>query len=664
MEATLDKTALTEELAWLTRQIRPPRLRSMREFAEQELVMPSGPKEGRRFRAEWQPFTRFLFEAIDSGKWNRIVCTGPTQSGKSFASFVVPAMYHLFEVGETVILGLPSLDMAGDKWLIDLLPAIEASRYRELLPEKGPGSRGGRVESIRFRNGRTLKFMTGGGGDKSRAGFTSRVLIVTETDGMDRASETSREADKITQLEARTRAYGSRKRVYMECTVSTSEGRTWREFSQGTASRIALPCPHCRAYVTPGRDDLHGWRDAGTDAEAKEHAAFHCPACAVAWTEEERRVANAGGVLVHRGQEVEPDGRVIGEPPLTPTLGFRWSAVNNHFLSASEIASDEWRAARSHDGDNAEKEQLQFVWALPHDPDVAATTKLEVDQIQRRVIDLPRGVVPADAECLVVGKDCGKWSTHWVALAFRPGGTPHVVDYGIMDVATDQLGVERGLLNALREFRDLVALKGWPVGTPDGPPRKPDQVWIDSAYMQDVVYTLCRESVGLVVRPTVGRGHGQQHALSYTRPKSTGNLVRFIGEGFHVVRLKKDRVDLVEINSDHWKSWVHQRLSVAVGEPGGLTIYKAAPHEHLKFAQHLTAEYQEEEFVAGKGVILRWFAKRRMNHWFDATYNACAAGWMAGARLIGDAAAPAPRVAERREGLKTPSGMAFVATER
>jgi hypothetical protein len=123
--------------------------------------------------------------------------------------------------------------MAADKWREDMLPVLEATRYRNLLPRRGGGSRGGRVETILFLNGATLKFMSGGVSDKSRAGFTSRVVVITETDGLDETGGSSREADKVTQLEARTRASGSRKRIY---TVSTEDGRAWREYQQGTAS--------------------------------------------------------------------------------------------------------------------------------------------------------------------------------------------------------------------------------------------------------------------------------------------------------------------------------------------------------------------------------------------------------------------------------------------
>ena len=75
-----------------------------------------------------------------------------------------------------VICGLPDMDLAADKWRLDLLPVIERSKYRDLLPGTGAGSRGARlVETIRFVNCATLKFMSGGGGDTSGAGFSARV---------------------------------------------------------------------------------------------------------------------------------------------------------------------------------------------------------------------------------------------------------------------------------------------------------------------------------------------------------------------------------------------------------------------------------------------------------------------------------------------------------
>src|SRR5262245_31051967 len=149
-------SALRHELAAFFRQARARRYRSMRQFAEEEIVIPEGPFAGRRFRCSRQPYTGLWFDAVDAGLWCRYVATGPTQSGKTLACFIVPLLYHLFELQETVICGVPDMDMAGDKWRQDILPVIERSRYRDLLPKQGGGSRGGRIESITFGNGATL----------------------------------------------------------------------------------------------------------------------------------------------------------------------------------------------------------------------------------------------------------------------------------------------------------------------------------------------------------------------------------------------------------------------------------------------------------------------------------------------------------------------------
>jgi hypothetical protein len=117
------------------------------------------------------------------GNWTRCVVTGPPHSAKTLAGFVIPLLYHLPEIGKTVICGLPDIDIAIDKWLEDILPAIEQPRFRDLMPRQGGGRRGGGVESLQFLNGATLKFMSGGGGDNSRTGFPSRAVVITETDG-------------------------------------------------------------------------------------------------------------------------------------------------------------------------------------------------------------------------------------------------------------------------------------------------------------------------------------------------------------------------------------------------------------------------------------------------------------------------------------------------
>ncbi|MFQ5494277.1 MAG: terminase gpA endonuclease subunit [Phycisphaerae bacterium] len=697
----------------------------MRRFAEDEIVIPNGPKEGRRFRCAWQPYTRLWFDAVDSGRWSRLVATGPTQSGKTLCAFVIPLLYHLFEVRETVICGLPDMDMATDKWREDILPVIERTRYRELLPRRGAGSQGGRPDAIQFVGGAsTLKFMSGGGGDKSRAGFTGRVVVITETDGMDVTAEASHETDKVTQLEARTRAYGSRRRIYMECTVTVADGRTWRECDAGTRSRIALPCPRCGAWILPTldaeeRDLVQGWRDADTVLQARSAAMFCCPHCGQGMTEAERAQANMRGVLLHGAQRIgeagekweeaqekevteaaadtegggkdgrlgkhppryplEKDGRetalVTGAVPETDTLGFRWSAVNNLFVTAADVAADEWRASRDVDEDDAEREMRQYVWCLPYEPPEMDTTPLSSEALMRRTSRLPRGVVPEEAEYLTVGVDLGKWLCHYAVVAWRPEGAGHVVDYGRFEVATDQLGLETAMVAALREFRDL-CVAGWAHRGSTGAVRVPDQVWIDSGWQSDVVYAFCRESTAAEratagherFRPCKGYGATQDRLRRYSRPKRTSTSVRFIGEEFHISRLQKERTYLVEINADSWKTWVHRRLSSPVDAAGAMTLYDAPANDHRGFCKHLTAEREVQVFVPDRGMVTTWKQTRKNNHWLDAVSLASAAGHFCGVRVVEERGASAGGAATR-EGthvrrVTTPDGRPYLVTER
>jgi hypothetical protein len=41
--------------------------------------------------------------------------------------------------------------------------------------------------------------------------------------------------------------------------------------------------------------------------------------------------------LLHEGQTIDDAGNLQGDAPQTDTLGFRWSAVNNLFLTAGSI---------------------------------------------------------------------------------------------------------------------------------------------------------------------------------------------------------------------------------------------------------------------------------------------------------------------------------------
>lgn len=644
-----------QEARFLLRGMRPARLRTMRQFAEQEIVLPTGEYAGRRFSCARQPYSAALLDAIDSGRWRRFVITGPTQSGKTLCGFLIPLLYHLFEYRETVICGLPSMDMVADKWNLNILPVIAASRYREFLPRVGHGSRGGLRPLVQFSNGAVLRFMTGGGSDKARAGFSARVVVITETDGMDEPGARSREADKITQLEARTFAYGDRARIYMECTLSTVEGRTWQEYTKGTASELWIRCPHCQQYVLPGRDDLIGWREAA-DEIAAAGSTWICPACRRAWTEADRLEANRHHLLVHRGQKIEPSGQVVGELPATTTLGFRWSAVHNLFRSAGQVGAAEWRAAHAAAPEIAEREMRQFWWALPSEPKRADLGLVEWQPIARRGTECPRGWVPPGDQTLGIGVDIGYRLLHWCLVAVDSDTTVSVVDYGVIEIKSDDLGFHPALMVALRDLRDLCQA-GWPQ---QGRETRlfPAHVWIDSGWGDSsaTIYEFVREH-GLPFCAAKGVGTSQT-GHRYLAPKTTGNVIVFVATGYHAVYLSPERIALYEVDADYWKSQIHDRLRLPIQQPGALRLFRGDQRQHTTFAKHLTAERRIEEFQAGRGNVVRWETISRNNHYFDALYLALAAA-TSGAQLEGFEPAASNVVR-----LRMPDGRPYLVTQR
>jgi phage terminase large subunit GpA-like protein len=533
-----------------------------------------------------------------------------------------------------VILGVPNTNVIGrDKWNNEIKPTIEAGRYGDLMPIRGVGSQGGWGNEVAFGNGSKLKFMTGTGGDENRSSYTARVVICTEVDKMDRSGEISREADPITQLTARSGSWDRPDRIlYLECTVSHTEGRIWQEFTKGTASRIACPCPYCREHVTPERDSIRGWQDAANEIKAEEGAYFVCPACEHKLTEDDRREMNRAAVLVHRGQEIDKEGNIPGDLPPTRTLGFRWNAFNNMFWSAASIGVAEWLGRHSRDRESAEKELSQFYWAWPWDPPDIKLTPLDPEEVGKRTAGHKKGIVPAECVGISIGVDTGKRQLDWTAMAWLSNENGFVIDYGEQKVEVDKLGLVRGLRQALMDLRTYFE-SGW--HSVDGKIVRPSQVWIDSGYHEHTkpVYGFCLSVNGDCkpgaerYRPSKGFGEGQQRMTRYTGPKKINTEIRYLGKEYHFSRVQSARQNVVHMNADYWKSDLHTRLGMSADEPGAIVLYEAADaDEHFSFIDELLAEEQIEKWIEGKGTAIVWDRIRRNNHKLDSTYAATAAG--------------------------------------
>jgi len=597
---------------------------SLLEWAEAEIKIPSGPYAGMSFDRSRQPVLALLLKVYEESQYRRYAVTGCTQSGKSLSAFVLPVVYHACCIGETVCAGVPQQDMAHDKWAQDILPVLEQTQYSALLPKQGSGSRGGKLQAVRFLNGAWLRFLSAAGGDKALAGYTSRVLACTEVDGYDEAGGSSDEADKVSQMEGRLLAYGAKARTFLECTVSTAEGRIWREYLNGTHSACMVPCPHCGEFITIERANLTGWQDATTEGEAQRNAAWTCLICGGLFDDNTRERIHSRAVLVHDGQSVDKHGNITGDVKDTSTFSYRWSAGNNLFMDASFIAAEEWRAvhAVNDNPELAERKMCQQFWTIPPPPPKLLDETITLDSVEQRALGLPRGLVPDWASVVTVGVDIGKWICHWTATAWGMNGDSHIVNYGIMDTNAAHLGDERGIENALERINE-VAETGW-TRQGDGSPVPFTAGGVDSGGGSGesgsrgwaaIVYRFCRRHPKW--SPTKGHGTTQHNKMrEYRQPKSTGSVILKLGDGYHWVAVGRAKQRLIEFDADRFKSYIHARLQTPDGTPGTMRLF-GHPSEHVQFSKHLTAEQEVHDKKLG---IVRWVVLRpHGNHFFDST---------------------------------------------
>lgn len=663
------------------------RRRTLREWAEAEVIIPDGPYKGERFKVSRQPFAGLLFDEIDSGNWPEIFAVGPSQTGKTLAAHVLPLIYSLSEHRRNAVCAVPDMRMANNKWDVDYLPVLEASPTLGLLrPIKGQGSRGGQVkDSVRLTNGAMLKWMTAGGDDTQRAGFTAEGgVYVTEAARFSSGGESSVESDPLDQLRARMQATArKRRRLIVEGTATIEAELPWSGRHLSTQSRIVMPCPKCGDWVAPEREHLRGWQEASSEFEAAELAHYVCPACAVAWSEDDRKAANRDSRLLHAGQSIDERGDIVGERHKTERLWFRWSMANNLLLSAGDVAVDEWKAkqldAETEASINAEKKLRQFVWALPYVPQSLESEALTSHRVAQRQDVYARGMAPDDTQWITVGIDLGKYVAHFTAIAWRTGGLANVIDYGAFDVPSrrgegDETGmdVEPAIFAALSTIRQRFEDVGY-VRHGSGEVLLPDKVLIDSGWQTDAVYAWLR-SIGGGSAPArntyaacKGFGASQHERRQYMHPTKRGGDVIHLGQRYHVTRFASQRTHVVQLDSDHWKSWVHERLRTKPKERGSLELFASSAREHNTFTKHLTNEHAIDKPVPGFGVLRVWTNPHgKPNHFFDSTAYACVAGHMCGFRVLDEKSATASAEQTEREeshdedaGLVLPDGRSF-----
>jgi len=100
----------------------------------------------------------------------------------------------------------------------------------------------------------------------------------------------------------------------------------------------------------------------------------------------------------------------------------------------------------------------------------------------------------------------------------------------------------------------------------------------------------------------------------------------------------------VVFDTNYWKSFIHSRLAVPMGDPGCLSLFDRSAERHRLIAEHLTSEYRVKTEGRGRTVD-EW--KLRVdgldNDWLDCLVGAAVTASMQGETLFATETKPAPR---------------------
>ena len=320
-----------------------------------------------------------------------------------------------------------------------------------------------------------------------------------------------------------------------------------------------------------------------------------------------------------------------------------------------------WEARFNHDEVSALQhamnlkfqDEAAFQSEYQNDPlpdDTADDSLLSVDEICAKINGLARRRVPLKCDRLTMFVDVQKALLFYVVIAWADDFTGAVIDYGSwpdqhrheysladanpsIQTFFPKAGFEGALYAALSALTDECLGREWE--REDGAVLKIERALVDANWGQstDVVYQFCRQSSHAgVILPSHGRYVGASSKPMTEYRKQQGDRLGFNWMIPNVAGKRAIRHVIYDTN--YWKSFIHARLAVPVGDKGSLTLYGRIPGAHQLFAEHLTAEYRVKTQGRGRTVD-EWKLKPQShdNHFLDCVAGCAVCGSMLGASL-------------------------------
>ena len=291
------------------------------------------------------------------------------------------------------------------------------------------------------------------------------------------------------------------------------------------------------------------------------------------------------------------------------------------------------------------------------------TTLLTVEEIQAKVNGYKRGEVPVDVTHLTCMIDVQGELLYWIVCGWADNFSGWVLDYGAwpdqqqryftlasarhtLSLKYPRLGPEARWRKGLDDLEAWLMTRKWK--RDDGVEMQIEKGLKDANYgdSTDTVYNQIRESpYNGIWHPSHGRGitAGQKPMREWAKKQGEQRGLNWM------LRPTTSRVRAIRhvlFDSNWWKSFVHARLAVALGDSGCLSFWKpSAKTEHRMIAEHLRAEKRDRKTSeTTQQTVDEWTEKpgKPDNHGLDLLVGAAVAASMCGC-AIGAVAIPKPK---------------------
>jgi phage terminase large subunit GpA-like protein len=386
----------------------------------------------------------------------------------------------------------------------------------------------------------------------------------------------------------------------------------WKLWQDGTRHHFCWPCLHCEDFFVP-RMNLLNYPVGAGPSEVERTTTMTCPRCGGVITDEEKPHMNERGVFLSPGEWIE-NGELCGAPPDVPDLSIWVSGLCSPFKTFGERAAKLVRAQRTGETAKIQTEtNAQFGECyIERGGDLPTWEALKA-----RAMGYDMQTVPDAARFLTCGIDVQKSRLVFVVRAWGPKATSWLVQQGEIFGDTSQTDVWDDLEEFLRtpvgNTGRLIKLVFLDSGFRPG---KPFQVPVNRVYefcrrMRKFVFAT-KGSSNMMVRPIV------QSKLEINKDGTA----------------EKYGLDLMRLDTDHWKSYVQERFNWEANRVGAWHTSHQAEDAYFKQLVAETRVIQE-----GKP---KWLALARDNHYLDCEAMAAAAAYLLNAQYLRGGSEEAP----------------------